>query len=96
MFETVAVPLLGIIENMSYFVPPDMPKNATTFSAKAAAGSLAAEYNAPFLGEIRSEWKCAKRATPERPVVISNPESPQAIAFAESPKKSRVTFPSKR
>jgi ATP-binding protein involved in chromosome partitioning len=37
MFEQVAVPVFGVVENMSYFIPPPIcPKNATTFSAKAA------------------------------------------------------------
>jgi ATP-binding protein involved in chromosome partitioning len=81
MFETVAVPLLGIIENMSYFVPPDMPEKRYNIFGEGGGRKLAADYNAPFLGEIPLGMEVREAGDAGTPVVISNPESPQAIAF---------------
>ena len=81
MFETVAVPLLGIIENMSYFVPPDMPEKRYNIFGEGGGRKLADDYNAPFLGEIPLGMEVREAGDAGTPVVISNPESPQAIAF---------------
>jgi ATP-binding protein involved in chromosome partitioning len=81
MFETVAVPLLGIIENMSYFVPPDMPEKRYNIFGEGGGRKLADEYHAPFLGEIPLGMEVREAGDAGTPVVISNPESPQAIAF---------------
>jgi ATP-binding protein involved in chromosome partitioning len=81
MFETVAVPLLGIIENMSYFVPPDMPEKRYNIFGEGGGRKLADEYHAPFLGEIPLGMEVREAGDAGTPVIISNPESPQAIAF---------------
>src|SRR5688572_21848370 len=52
MFEQVAVPVLGVIENMSYFVPPDMPEKRYNIFGEGGGRALAEKYNVPFLGEV--------------------------------------------
>lgn len=81
MFETVAVPVLGIIENMSYFVPPDMPEKRYNIFGENGGKNLAEEYNVPFLGEVPLGIEVREAGDKGVPVVISNPESPQAKAF---------------
>src|SRR5438046_8697106 len=51
MFETVAVPVLGVIENMSYFIAPDTGARYNIFG-EGGGQKLAAQYGVPFLGSI--------------------------------------------
>jgi ATP-binding protein involved in chromosome partitioning len=81
MFETVAIPLLGIIENMSYFVPPDMPEKRYNIFGEGGGRKLAEEYNAPFLGEVPLGMEVREAGDKGVPVVISDPNSPQSKAF---------------
>lgn len=81
MFETVAVPTLGIIENMSYFVPPDMPEKRYNIFGEGGGRKLATEFNVPFLGEVPLGMEVRQAGDDGVPVVIANPESPQANAF---------------
>ena len=81
MFEQVAVPLLGIIENMSYFIPPDMPEKRYKIFGEGGGRNLADEYSVPFLGEVPLGMEVREAGDKGTPVVISEPTSPQAIAF---------------
>lgn len=81
MFEQVAVPLLGIIENMSYFIPPDMPEKRYNIFGEGGGRNLADEYSVPFLGEVPLGMEVREAGDKGTPVVISEPTSPQAIAF---------------
>jgi ATP-binding protein involved in chromosome partitioning len=80
MFETVAVPVLGIIENMSYFVAPDTGNRYYIFG-EGGGERLAAEYNVPFLGKIPLGLEVREGGDTGAPVVLSQPASPQAQAF---------------
>lgn len=81
MFETVAVPILGIVENMSYFVPPDMPEKRYDIFGKGGGSKFADEMGVPFLGEVPLGIEVRESGDKGIPVVISNPDSPQAQAF---------------
>lgn len=50
--ESINVPVLGIIENMSYFTPEELPKNKYYIFGKEGAKLLAEDLEVPFLGEI--------------------------------------------
>lgn len=50
--ESIQVPVLGIIENMAYFTPEEMPEQKYYIFGKEGAKHLAADLNVPFLGEI--------------------------------------------
>lgn len=50
--ESINVPVLGIIENMSYFTPEELPNNKYYIFGKEGARNLAEDLNVPFLGEI--------------------------------------------
>jgi len=81
MFEQVAVPVLGIIENMSYFIPPDMPEKRYNIFGEGGGRKLAEQYSVPFLGEVPLGMEVREAGDKGTPVVISEPTSPQAIAF---------------
>ena len=81
MFEQVSIPVLGVIENMSYFVPPDMPDKRYDIFGTGGGQQLANEYNIRLLGEIPLGMEVRAGGDSGVPVVIGNPESPQAIAF---------------
>lgn len=52
MSEAINVPVLGIIENMAYFTPEELPNNKYYLFGKEGAKNLAADLEVPFLGEV--------------------------------------------
>jgi ATP-binding protein involved in chromosome partitioning len=80
MFQKVNVPLLGIIENMSYFVCPHCHEQTDIFSH--GGGKLAAEkLGVDFLGEIPIDVAIREGSDAGRPIVSADPDSPQAEAI---------------
>ncbi len=80
MFETVAVPVLGIAENMSYFVAPDTGTRYNIFG-EGGGRRLAEAYGVPFLGAVPLGMEVREGGDKGQPVVVSDPRSPQAEAF---------------
>jgi len=80
MFETVAIPILGIIENMSYFIAPDTGTRYNIFGEGGGA-KLAEMYHVPLLGTVPLGLEVRAGGDTGVPVVISHPQSPQAVAF---------------
>ncbi len=50
--DAINVPVFGIIENMAYFTPEELPENKYYIFGKEGAKNLAADLNVPFLGEV--------------------------------------------
>ncbi|MEO8648506.1 MAG: Mrp/NBP35 family ATP-binding protein [Acidobacteriota bacterium] len=80
MFEQVNIPILGIIENMSYFIAPDTGTKYEIFG-KGGGTKLAAEYDLNFLGEVPMGLEVREGGDNGIPVVVSFPDSPQSAAF---------------
>jgi ATP-binding protein involved in chromosome partitioning len=80
MFETVAIPILGIIENMSYFVAPDTGTRYNIFG-EGGGSRLAEMYHVPLLGTVPIGIEVREGGDNGVPVVVSHPDSPQAQAF---------------
>src|SRR2546423_12944250 len=80
MFETVAVPVLGVVENMSYFIAPDTKVRYNIFG-EGGGQKLAEQYGVPFLGSIPLGLDVRAGGDSGVPVVVSEPDSPQARAF---------------
>jgi ATP-binding protein involved in chromosome partitioning len=80
MFEAVNVPILGVVENMSYFVAPDTGVRYNIFG-EGGGQRLADEYGVPLLGSIPLGTDVRAGGDRGVPVVLSDPESPQALAF---------------
>ncbi len=83
MFEKVQVPVLGIVENMSYFSPPDLPDRKYYLFGREGAKKLAQELDVPFLGEIPIEEAVREKSDEGQPIVLAAPESASARAFRE-------------
>src|ERR1700674_1906178 len=82
MFRRVDVPVLGVVENMSYFLCPHCGKRTDVFShggAKAEAERL----GVPFLGEVPLEPIIRETSDAGLPVVATKPDSPQAAIYRE-------------
>ncbi len=82
MFRKLDVPLLGIVENMSYFIAPDTGNRYDIFG-HGGAGKTAGELGVPFLGEIPLHMTVREQSDLGRPVVATMPEGPEAAAFKE-------------
>jgi ATP-binding protein involved in chromosome partitioning len=80
MFQQVNIPLLGVIENMSYFIAPDTGNKYEIFG-RGGGQKLCAEYGLNFLGEVPMGMEVREGGDSGIPVVVSFPESPQALAF---------------
>ena len=80
MFETVAIPILGVVENMSYFIAPDTGNRYDIFG-EGGGKKLADSYGVPFLGAIPLGIEVREGGDRGIPVVVSQPDSPQARAF---------------
>ena len=50
--ESIKVPVLGIVENMAYFTPEELPENKYYIFGEGGAKNLASDLNVPFLGEL--------------------------------------------
>ena len=80
MFQKLNVPIIGIIENMSYFKCPDCKKDHHVFG-KGGAKKISEKYGIPFLGEIPLNPGIMEGSDSGRPVLVTDPKSAHASAF---------------
>ncbi|WP_176084990.1 Mrp/NBP35 family ATP-binding protein [Martelella sp. HB161492] len=80
MFEKVAVPVLGIVENMSSFICPDCGSTHHIFG-HGGAKAEAAKIGVPFLGEVPLAMDIRETSDAGTPVVASAPDGPHAKAY---------------
>jgi ATP-binding protein involved in chromosome partitioning len=81
MFREVAVPVLGLIENMSYFVCDGCGKRHFIF-AHGGAREEAERLGVPFLGEIALDPAIRERSDAGLPVVVTDPDGAAARAYS--------------
>lgn len=82
MFRKVDVPLLGIVENMSYFIAPDTGTRYDIFG-HGGARKEAERLNVPFLGEVPLHMEIREMSDAGTPVVISDPDGPHARTYRD-------------
>jgi ATP-binding protein involved in chromosome partitioning len=82
MFERVGVPVLGVVENMSYFICPHCAGRSDVFRS-GGGGRLAAELGVPLLGQIPLQAEMPARADRGEPIVVGDPGSPAGLALTE-------------
>src|SRR5687767_2575049 len=80
MFRRVRVEILGIVENMSYFLCPKCNERTDIFS-HGGGEETARRYEVPFLGEVPLDVSIREGGDNGKPVVVSSPESAVARAF---------------
>ncbi|RUU09600.1 ATP-binding protein, partial [Mesorhizobium sp. M6A.T.Ca.TU.002.02.2.1] len=91
MFKKVDVPLLGIVENMSYFLAPDTGKRYDIFG-HGGARREAERLGVTFLGEVPLEMGIRESSDAGTPVVVSKPDGAEAKIYRDIASKvwSRV------
>ena len=82
MFQKLNVPILGIVENMSYFVAPDTGKRYTIFG-EGGGQKLADEYGVPLLAQVPLDPATRLAGDEGTPITIRVPDSIQARTFRE-------------
>ncbi|HSJ65941.1 MAG TPA: Mrp/NBP35 family ATP-binding protein [Gemmatimonadaceae bacterium] len=82
MFERVAVPVLGIVENMSWFVCPHCDEPSPLFG-RGGGARLAAELGIPLLGEVPLVPAVLAAGDAGSPIVIADADSPASVALRE-------------
>ena len=83
MFQKVNVPVLGIVENMSYFTPPDLPDRRYHLFGKGGGERTAQELGVDFLGEVPIDPRIVEGGDKGRPIVLDAPDSEAARVFRE-------------
>ena len=78
--ESIDVPVLGIIENMAYFTPEELPNNKYYIFGKEGAKNLAEDLNIPFLGELPLVQSIREAGDIGRPAALQT-GTPLELAF---------------
>ena len=84
--ENIQVPVLGVIENMAYFTPQELPDNKYYIFGKEGAKNLSEDLNISFLGEIPLVQSIREAGDSGRPVALQE-ETPLAKAFEKITKE---------
>ncbi|HTE00987.1 MAG TPA: Mrp/NBP35 family ATP-binding protein [Mucilaginibacter sp.] len=85
MMPAINVPLLGIVENMSYFTPAELPENKYYIFGQGGGQKLAAQLEVPFLGEIPLVKSISASGDAGIPVVLDD-QNPMSRAFVQMAK----------
>ena len=80
MNEKVNVPILGLVENMAWFTPAELPENKYYIFGKDGCKNLAEELNVPLLAQVPLIQSVCETGDKGEPAVL-NPASPEGIAF---------------
>jgi ATP-binding protein involved in chromosome partitioning len=86
MFQKVNVPLLGIVENMSYFLCGHCGERTEIFS-HGGGERAAAKLGVPFLGRVPIDPAIRDGGDSGTPIVVADPASPQSAVFREIAQK---------
>ena len=78
----INIPVLGVIENMAYFTPEELPNNKYYIFGKDGGKELAKHFQVPFLGEIPLVQGITEAGDKGKPIVLETAH-PQALAFKE-------------
>ncbi len=82
MMDAINVPLLGIVENMAYFTPAELPQNKYYIFGQGGGRKLSQDMNIPFLGEIPLVKSISDSGDAGEPVILQQ-NNPMAAAFFE-------------
>jgi ATP-binding protein involved in chromosome partitioning len=86
LMSAISVPLLGIVENMSYFTPAELPGNKYYIFGQGGGQKLANQLEVPFLGEIPLVKGISDSGDAGKPVILDE-QSPMSKAFTEMAQK---------
>jgi ATP-binding protein involved in chromosome partitioning len=80
--EQIHVPVLGVVENMSFFIPPDMPDKKYYIFGKGGGKLLAQQFEVPFLGELPIEQTIREGGDLGKPAALQQ-NTGAALAFQQ-------------
>lgn len=80
--DTIQVPVLGLVENMAYFTPEELPENKYYIFGKDGAKNLADDLNLPLLAEIPLVQGIREAADIGHPIALQE-NTPSSFAFSE-------------
>jgi ATP-binding protein involved in chromosome partitioning len=80
MFQTVNVPILGVVENMSWFTPPGHSERYYLFG-QGGGEKIQREFGVPLLGQVPLVMTVREGGDTGKPVVLSQPDTEVAQAF---------------
>ena len=83
MFKQLGVPLIGVVENMSVFIPPDQPNRQYEIFGKGGGKILAEENDLPLLAKIPIEMPVVTNSNLGVPISISDAHTNSSIKFRE-------------
>lgn len=83
MFKKVNVPVLGIVQNMAYFTPPELPDKKYYIFGQDGAKNLAEKLDVNVLGEVPIEESLRESGDSGKPIVMRSPSTPGGTAFRE-------------
>lgn len=72
LMDSINIPLLGVIENMSYFTPAELPENKYYIFGQNGGQALAQQYGIPFLGEIPLVKSISDAGDEGKPVIMND------------------------
>ncbi|WP_224485158.1 Mrp/NBP35 family ATP-binding protein [Robertkochia aurantiaca] len=78
--ESISVPVLGIVENMAYFTPAELPDNKYYIFGESGARNLSEDLKVPFLGEVPLVQSIREAGDVGRPAALQS-GTPQSEAF---------------
>ncbi len=87
MFQQLNVPVLGIVENMSYFIPPDLPDKQYDIFGSGGGAKTSQELGVPLLGCVPLEIGLREGGDTGLPIVVGSPDSASAKALREIAQK---------
>ncbi len=94
MFKRVNVPILGLVENMSYFVCPHCNTRSDIF-AHGGARHEAERLNVPFLGEVPLEMAIRETSDSGKPLMATAPQGPHAKSYLQIAQNVRAQLEGK-
>jgi ATP-binding protein involved in chromosome partitioning len=80
MFQTVQVPILGVVENMAWFTPPGSKERYEIFG-RGGGARIEREFGVPLLGQVPIEIPVREGGDSGQPVVLAHPDSEVAKAL---------------
>ena len=83
MFKQLGVPLIGVVENMSVFIPPDQPNRQYEIFGQGGGQVLADENDLPLLAKIPIEMPVVTNSNLGVPISISDSHTNSAVKFRE-------------
>ncbi len=86
LMDSINVPLLGVVENMSYFTPAELPDNKYYIFGKNGGRTLAEQFNTPFLGEIPLVQSISDAGDEGKPIILQESHA-MGKAFMEIAEK---------